>query len=74
MEYFFLTVIIVILLVGVFLTFRFSGKKQLKKDKKEYYRKEIQKVSILPSPTERIMRYDMILHHILKDYGYSGNV
>ncbi len=20
------------------------------------------------------MRYDMIMHHILKDYGYSGNV
>lgn len=74
MEYFFLTVIIVILLVGVFLTFRFSGKKQLKKDKKEYYGKEIRKVSVLPSPTERIMRYDMIMHHILKDYGYSGNV
>ena len=74
MEYFFLAIIIVILLVGVFLTFRFSGKKDLKKDKKDYYRKEIQKVSTLPSPTERIMRYDMILHHILKDYGYSGNV
>ena len=74
MEYIFLTVIILILLVGVFLIFRFSGKKGLRKDKKDYYRKEIQKVSILPSPTERIMRYDMILHHILKDYGYSGTV
>lgn len=74
MEYFFLAIIITILLVGVFLTFRFSGKKQLKKDKKSYYQKEIQKVSTLPSPSERIMRYDMIMHHILKDYGYSGNV
>ncbi|EKD29379.1 MAG: hypothetical protein ACD_78C00429G0001 [uncultured bacterium (gcode 4)] len=46
----------------------------MKKDKKDYYRKEIQKVSALPSPTEQIMRYDMIMHHILKDYGYSGNV
>lgn len=74
MEYFFLAIIIIILLVGVFLTFRFSGKKELKKDKKSYYQKEIQKVSVLPSSSERIMRYDMIMHHILKDYGYSGNV
>lgn len=74
MEYLFLTVIILVLLFGVFLTFWFSGKKELKKDKKAYYQKEIQKVSTLPSPTERIMRYDMIMHHILKDYGYSGTV
>lgn len=74
MEYFFLAIVIIILLVGVFLTFGFSGKKQLKKDKKAYYTKEIQKVSALTSPTERIMRYDMIMHHILKDYGYSGTV
>lgn len=58
----------------MFLIFWFSPKKQLRKDKKAYYRKEIQKISTLPSPTERIIRYDMILHHILKDYGYSGNV
>ncbi|MDD5377281.1 MAG: hypothetical protein PHH16_04150 [Candidatus Gracilibacteria bacterium] len=74
MEYFFLAIIITILLVGVFLIFRFSSKKQLKKDKKSYYEKEVRKVSNLPSPTERIMRYDMIMHHILKDYGYSGTV
>ncbi|NDK19890.1 hypothetical protein GW819_03540 [Candidatus Gracilibacteria bacterium] len=74
MEYFFLTVIILILLVGVFLTFRFSSKKELRKDKKNYYRKEIQKISDFPSPSERIMKYDVVLHHILKDYGYSGNV
>lgn len=74
MEYFFLTVIILILLVGVFLTFRFSSKKELRKDKKNYYRKEIQKISNFPSPSERIMKYDVVLHHILKDYGYSGNV
>lgn len=74
MEYLFIAIILVILLVGVFLTFGFPAKKQLKKDKKSYYRKEIEKVSTLPSPTERIMRYDMIMHHILKDYGYSGNV
>jgi len=74
MEYFFLTIIILILLVGVFLTFRFSGKKQLTKGQRNYYRKEIQKVSTLPSSSERIMRYDMIMYHILKDYGYSGTV
>lgn len=74
MEYLFLAIVIIVLLIGVFLTFGFSGKKELKKDKKDYYRKEIRKVSELPSPTERIMRYDMIMHHILKDYGYSGNV
>ena len=74
MEYFFLTIIVIILLVGVFLTFWFTPKKQLKKDKKNYYQKEIQKASTLPSPTERIIRYDMIMHHILKDYGYSGTV
>ncbi|MFA6091017.1 MAG: hypothetical protein WC774_04560 [Candidatus Gracilibacteria bacterium] len=74
MEYIFLSIIVIILLVGVFLTFRFSGAKHLKKDKKSYYEKEIQKVTILPSSTERIMRYDMIMHHILKDYSYSGTV
>lgn len=74
MEYFFLAIIIVILLGWVFLTFRFSTKKHLKPSKKSYYQAEIQKVSALPSPTERIMRYDMIMHHILKDYGYSWNV
>lgn len=75
MEYFFLAIIIVIILFGVIVTFVSSTtKKHLKKDKKSYYEKEIQKVSTLPSPTERIMRYDMIMHHILKDYGYSGTV
>jgi len=74
MEYFFLTIIVLILLVGVFLTFRFSSKKELKKNKKDYYRKEIQKISNFPFPSERIMKYDVVLHHILKDYGYSGNV
>ncbi len=74
MEYFFLAIIVTILLVGVFLTFGYPSKKALKKDKKSYYEKEIQKVSTLPSPTEQIMRYDMIMHHILKDYGYSGTV
>lgn len=74
MEYFFLAVITIILLVWVFFTFGFGTKKQLKKDKKSYYQKEIQKASTLPSPTERIMRYDMIMHHILKDYGYSWTV
>lgn len=74
MEYLFLAIIVIILLVGVFLTFGFSPKKHLKKDKKSYYQKEIQKISALPSPTERIMRYDMVMHHILKDYGYSGTV
>ena len=74
MEYIFIGIVVIALFVGVFLSFRFWNKKNLKKNKKEYYEKEIQKISLLPSPTERIMRYDMILHHILKDYGYSGTV
>jgi hypothetical protein len=74
MEYLILAIVITILLFGVFLTFDFSSKKSLKKDKKNYYQKEIQKISTLPSSTERIIRYDMIMHHILKDYGYSGTV
>ncbi|MDD2891576.1 MAG: hypothetical protein PHQ95_01290 [Candidatus Gracilibacteria bacterium] len=74
MEYFFLTVIILILLFGVFLTFWFSGKKQLTKGQKDYYRKEIEKTSVLPSSNEQILQYDKILHHILKDYGYKGTV
>jgi len=74
MEYIFLAIVILILLIGVFLTFRFSEVKHLKKDKKSYYEKEIQKVSDLLSPSEKIMRYDMIMHHILKDYSYSGTV
>lgn len=71
MEYLFLAIIIMILLVGVILVVIFSKKKHLGESKKSYYRKEIQKVSALPSPTERIMRYDMIMHHILTDYGYT---
>ncbi|MDD2917173.1 MAG: hypothetical protein PHH70_04990 [Candidatus Gracilibacteria bacterium] len=66
--------VIISLLIGVFLTFGFPAKKKLKEDKKSYYMREIQKASVLTSPTERIMRYDMIMHHILKEYGYSGTV
>jgi len=74
MEHLFLAIIIITLLVGVILVVVFSKKKHLGESKKSYYRKEIQKVSTLPSPTERIMRYDMIMHHILSDYGYTGTV
>lgn len=74
MEYIFLAIIILILLVGVFVTFRFSGKKNLSKSQKTYYKQEIQKTSTLPSLQEQILQYDKILNHILKDYGYNGTV
>ncbi len=74
MEYIFLAIIILILLVGVFLTFRFSGKLNLSKSQKTYYKQEIQKTSTLPSLQEQILQYDKILNHILRDYGYSGTV
>ncbi|MDP2104035.1 MAG: hypothetical protein Q8K26_03880, partial [Candidatus Gracilibacteria bacterium] len=75
MIYFFLSILVIIILFGVFMTFFWGGKKkQLSASRKEYYTKEIQKVRGLPSASERIMKYDNILHHILKEYGYQGTL
>lgn len=74
MEYIFAVIIIIIPLLGVFFTFWFSKQRELRKDKKDEYKNDIQKISILSSPSEQIMKYDIILHRILKDYGYSWNV
>lgn len=75
MIYLFLIILIVIILFGVFMTFFWSGKKkQLSANRKEYYIKEIRKVGGFPSASERIMKYDNILHHILKEYGYQGTL
>lgn len=74
MEYLVLTLIIVIILFGVFVTFFAAGKrKKLPAGRVAYYQGEISKCANL-SPSERIMHYDKILHHILRDYGYAGMV
>lgn len=68
-------ILVIIILFGVFMAFFWGGKKKwLSASRKTYYLQEIQKVKWLSSATERIMKYDNILHHILKDYGYPGTL
>lgn len=74
--YFLLALLIAIILFGVFVAFFWKKRKKtgLSEERKQYYGREIRKTSAFPSPNERIMKYDTILNHILKDHGYSGTV
>lgn len=67
MEYVFFAIPLVIILFGVIVTFFWKRKKGLSPERRKYYETEIKKINTLPSPTERIMKYDIVLQHILRD-------
>jgi hypothetical protein len=63
----------IIVLGALVLIFLRPARKSLSSQRIRYFQSEIRGCKKL-SPTERIMRYDAILHFILEDYGYSGTV
>lgn len=64
--------LIIILWIG-FLAFAKRKRIGLWKGKIEFYKKEIKKSYYL-SASEKILNYDKILNHVLKDYWYEWNV
>ncbi|MDD2487235.1 MAG: hypothetical protein PHS92_02615 [Candidatus Gracilibacteria bacterium] len=67
------TFLLVIVLGMAILFFVKRKKKGLSGERIEFYKKEIKKC-YYSSASEKILRYDKILNHILKDFGYEGTL
>lgn len=75
MEYIFWWIFALIIFTGLFLVWYYSRPKKsgLTPDRIKYYKNQIQRARD-DSPIERIIQYDKILSHILRDYGHEGTL
>lgn len=65
----------IIIIIAIVIIIKYSWKYNLTKEKKTYYKKEINKISKSKvSDSEKILNYDKVLHHILRDLWYSGTL
>ncbi|NDK08706.1 hypothetical protein EOM39_05710 [Candidatus Gracilibacteria bacterium] len=74
MREFIISIVIIIILIGIYLIFFYKGQKKIPKNKIDYYKNIVLKTQNSQiSSKEKIVTYDKIYHNILKETGYEGN-
>lgn len=69
---FVISIIVIIILIGIYLIFYYKGYKKLHKKRLDYYKSLVSKTNIeQTSLKEKIITYDKIYHNILKEAGYK---
>ena len=69
---FFLSFVAFVIVLGVFLVFKYTRKKKLSDAKKKIFLKNFHRIKILSSSKEKIIDFDKLYHQLLKWIWYEG--